>query len=768
MRLLLAHDGRMTAMTILFSRTLFLKVRRRALAVSLVALFSSGGVQVSAAQDRVVASLLAFQDSVERTDNFGALHKLEKTLIGVAADQSTPDVHLKLGLLALRIGELGDAGHYDDAASEFQWATELAPLSPVGWFGLGMAEYALGQAVSSGRVGVPTGLMTYASAKRSASAFARAAALDRRFADRLYGFAIQSRYLNDPGRAKVALGALRSAAASPDIRGAGLHLALGRTEREFGDLGQALRAFDRSLASSGLTERGLALLEIARTRFLLGRQDGLGPYFDGARFNDSLSVEAYREDVETIASPAELARFDRTRGESRVAFLKRFWESRDAAEFRQAGERVQEHYRRLYLARRTYPVRRSIPAWRLRVASAVQLDDRGRVVVRHGLPDDRASLETIGIEPNESWRYTRPGQDMILHFVARQDPQNFRLVESLFDLVEAPNVTLPSKANAESETSSFRQRRNTDALLRSRSSLTSFYRRSPTPKNDRKAELDLRTRDRHRGRASVQEALTTDSFCRRFQWDLRVQADVAVIRAAQTRSRPGELRVAFAVPGETMEPVPDRQMLRYPLRLRLLLTTLDGAQTVSRDTAITISTPRLLTRDQFARGEVFWSVPAGRYVARMLFEHGTRAGTVFGPRVLEVSRPVADSLSAGDIRIAGRAVLSRRGEGEADSLPPLSLESYSRSEPIELSLPVEAIEPWHDLVSQVVVIQRGEGGGVKLNQTVALPGVGQRSIIQHTLDTRRFEPGLYSVEMTVTSGDGRLVRRWRDLTLTIP
>ncbi len=36
--------------------------------------------------------------------------------------------HLRLGFLALRLGDLaGGAGHYDDAASEFQWAIDLQP-----------------------------------------------------------------------------------------------------------------------------------------------------------------------------------------------------------------------------------------------------------------------------------------------------------------------------------------------------------------------------------------------------------------------------------------------------------------------------------------------------------------------------------------------------------------------------------------------------------------------------------------------------------------
>ena len=46
------------------------------------------------------------------------------------------------------------------------------------------------------------------------------------------------------------------------------------------------------------------------------------------------------------------------------------------------------------------------------------LDDRGQVLVRHGEPSDRATFQEPGVEPNESWRYPRDGEDIVLHFVA--------------------------------------------------------------------------------------------------------------------------------------------------------------------------------------------------------------------------------------------------------------------------------------------------------------------------------------------------------------
>ena len=52
-----------------------------------------------------------------------------------------PLIHLRLGFIAIRLGELGrGAKHFDDAAGEFEWAAELRQDWPYPWYGLGLAE----------------------------------------------------------------------------------------------------------------------------------------------------------------------------------------------------------------------------------------------------------------------------------------------------------------------------------------------------------------------------------------------------------------------------------------------------------------------------------------------------------------------------------------------------------------------------------------------------------------------------------------------------
>ncbi|MEK7381429.1 MAG: GWxTD domain-containing protein, partial [Gemmatimonadota bacterium] len=157
--------------------------------------------------------------------------------------------------------------------------------------------------------------------------------------------------------------------------------------------------------------------------------------------------------------------------ESISEFLRQFWRSRDLVEFRSDGERLREHYRRVFVARRAYPrylpgQGHELPRY---IAIADRVDDRGVVLIRHGEPDDRANLNALGFEPNESWRYVRAEGDLLLHFVARQNPDEFQLVESLLDV-----------ADARSSSTLFEPERvaGDQMLLRSRERLSPLYNSS--------------------------------------------------------------------------------------------------------------------------------------------------------------------------------------------------------------------------------------------------------------------------------------------------
>jgi hypothetical protein len=90
-------------------------------------------------------ALLRLRDSLSTLNDSFPLVELEGKLVAVAkTDRDNAMHHLRLGLVAFQIGQLGSGSRYDDAAGEFAWATDLQPGWPWGWYGLGLAEDRIG------------------------------------------------------------------------------------------------------------------------------------------------------------------------------------------------------------------------------------------------------------------------------------------------------------------------------------------------------------------------------------------------------------------------------------------------------------------------------------------------------------------------------------------------------------------------------------------------------------------------------------------------
>ncbi len=93
------------------------------------------------------ADLERLRDSLGTATDSVSLKRLEAATIEVAKrDRDNPLIHLRLGFVAYRLGEVAKSKpHYDDAAGEFEWASDLKPDWPYPWYGLGLAELAQGE-----------------------------------------------------------------------------------------------------------------------------------------------------------------------------------------------------------------------------------------------------------------------------------------------------------------------------------------------------------------------------------------------------------------------------------------------------------------------------------------------------------------------------------------------------------------------------------------------------------------------------------------------
>src|SRR5216117_2814247 len=407
----------------------------RRLLVGLLALSLPPSTRLPAQSPEDRAAVAALRDSLAGVTDSLSLQRLEAATIQVAKQQrDDPLLHCRLGFIAYRLGELTNAkSHYDDAAGEFEWAGELRPDWPYAWYGLGLAELAQGEhaviAIENLRQQLGKDYLT-----KAARALARAAQADPSFAQASIDLANTALTQRIQPRLEVALQAVRLAAASTAGRNAGVQLARGRVEREVGEADSALVAFQAYLRVGG--DSGLGLLELARSYYYAQRPtEGWRIYFAGARLARSPEALAlYRADLSVVAHHDELAPFDGfTSPAPRAAWLERFWLQRDVAEARDPGERLGEHYRRWFYAWHNFRLvsrHRHYDITERYRTDQLDFDDRGVIYLLHGPPDKRATYPRVldRLEPNETWLYRRPDGDLIFHFVAREDVQDYKLV----------------------------------------------------------------------------------------------------------------------------------------------------------------------------------------------------------------------------------------------------------------------------------------------------------------------------------------------------
>ncbi len=472
------------------------------------------------------ATLESLRDSLGLVADSTALHGLEAATIQIAKERrDDPLLHLRLGFIGYRLGEVTKTkSHYDDAAGEFEWAAELRPDWPYPWYGLGLAELAIGEHSSMALENIRQMLgKDYLS--KAAKAFARAAEADPAFASAVVDLANTALTQRIRPRLEVALAAVRLAAAGPAGRNAQVQLVRGRIEREAGEADSALVAFGAYLSVGG--DSGVGLLELARTMYDAGRPaQGWAAYFAGAHAATSAqALTMYRLDLSWIADSAELAAFDGLRDpEARQRWLEQFWTRRDVVEARDVGERLAEHYRRWFYARHNFRLvsrHRHYDITEVYRTKQAEFDDRGVIYLRHGEPDKRARFQCLGpvdpngegCAPNESWLYRRGGDDgdLIFHFAARDDVQDFKLVESLADVLGFRRAVRATSATDQ----------EIAALYQTRDQFGPLYSRVAQSVRSPGTEL---SRDRQQGHRNILLGTTSDSYAQRFDERLDVVA----------------------------------------------------------------------------------------------------------------------------------------------------------------------------------------------------------------------------------------------------
>jgi GWxTD domain-containing protein len=719
--------------------------------IMLAMLIPAAPVRAQSPADR--AALEKFRDSLATVGDSFRLAALEQRLIVVAkADRDDAMHHLRLGFLALRLGDLGSKSRYDDGAGEFEWATELQPTWPWGWYGLGIAEDKVGDS----QISIVQGLQAMFGKdhlSRAANAYARSVQADPAF-DRglveLASTALRQRINIKTSLAREALrqAAVTSAASNPEVL-----LWRGRVEREVGDIDSALAAFRGYLERGG--RRGIGLIEVARTEFLRGSLEGQRPYYEGALIDDPAVVDQYRADLALVANDSALAEFNISTGERRVAFLRRFWNQRDRASLLRDGERLREHYRRVFYARRNFQLASTNRHYdiveRFRSGSE-DFDDRGIIYIRHGEPTERARYNAPGMQLNESWHYVRADGDLIFHFVAREDVQDYKLVESLFDVLGFGNAVA---LRGDRDNSAVAGQAN--ELLLTREKFSPVY--SKLLGAGTAGSQKYLTEERRIGRRSIAIGTRTDSYELTYARALKLETSVV---AAGRDSTGSLLHVTYAIPGSALHEVPSDRGHLYPVRLRLTVADRAGVPVANIDTTRLFIAREPVPPGEHLVGRLEVPVIPGNLVYRLAVEQGEDNGIILA----------ADTVSVGDFsgaRFELSGVVLGAREANLTWRPVADdtvffnpLGRYRRRTTMELYYEVYGLPQGAPYKTEVRITKEGKGGflgifgsrkpAIRLGFEERSDGTANR--VHRSISLEKLARGRYWIQVVVTDAPG--------------
>jgi GWxTD domain-containing protein len=695
------------------------------------------------------ASLEAFRDSLEGIGDSTRLVVLEQRLIAVAKeDRNNALHHLRLGFLSIRMGDLGSKTRYDDGAGEFEWATDLQPTWPYAWYGLGIAEDKVGDS----QISIVQGLQAMFGKdhlSRAANAYARSVQADPSF-DRglieLASTALRQRINIKTTLAREALrqAATTSAASNPEVL-----LWRGRVEREVGDIDSALAAFRGYIDRGG--RLGLGLIELARTEFLRGSLDAQEPYYDGAAIDDPVVVDQYRADLALVANDSALAEFNANAGDRRVAFLHRFWGQRDRASLLKDGERLREHYRRIFYARKNFQLvstnRHYDIEERFRSGSP-DFDDRGVIYIRHGEPTDRARYNAPGMQLNESWHYTRADGDLIFHFVAREDVQDYKLVESLFDVLGFSNA-VALRGDRDNSTSAG----VANELLLTREKFSPVYSKLLGAGNA--GSQKYLTEERLIGRRSIAIGTTSDSYELTYARALKLETSVV---AAGRDSGHSLLHVTYAIPGSALHEVPSDRGHLYPVRLRLSVADRVGIPVATVDTTRLFMAREPVPPTEHLVGRLAVPVIPGNLTYRLAVEQGDDNGIILAADTVTVG-----DFTGGRFELSGVVLGSREANltwrpspGDTVYFNPLG--RYKKTTTMEVYYEVYGLPQTSSFKTEVRVTKEGKGGflGIFGSRKPAIRlafeerSEGPSTRVHRSVSLEKLDSGRYWIEVLVT------------------
>lgn len=483
------------------------------------------------------------------------------------------------------------------------------------------------------------------------------------------------------------------------------------------------------------TDSGVVLLERATMLHAEGRADDAREALLAGAGHSGVDAGAlaYRTFLSLVATPNELADWDATPVADRAEWLRRFWLARDIMAGVGEWERLNEHFRRLAVATRSYARKmRGAPVGTLdevrdEFRMPVPFDDRGRIYVRHGEPDDR--LLSFAGQAYEVWRYRGADGGLVLFF--REDDLDGAVGAGT--LVDLPGLS-PVQI---------------DQLCGARRGICDELERFGAPGVPMRPEIGVRRgapppevvqRVRERGQAHAVAALTTDTHRPAFERDLPITAQLYGLHPPDGVPL---LLFAFALPTSSLPTAPEQ---RLTIRLDAM-SHCDGSRSTV-DTTLTLRASA--SNSEYVGTTLTMPLPAGSYAVAARVTDASDGGAV---AILNPVRlPSRTGLQVSDpiLGVAGSGLAWWSG---TDSIPLNPLGAVAEGGSIELTYHQMGMTVGVGYETRYELVRPDDEGGEPVLALAVREEATQRAIeVRQTLDLANVPPGRYRLRVVVRGG----------------
>ena len=344
--------------------------------------------------------------------------------------------------------------------------------------------------------------------------------------------------------------------------------------------------------------------------------------------------------------------------------------------------------------------------------------------------------------------------------MAREDVQDYKLVESVFDLLGFSGAVNAGNSDSTALNASVQD------LLLSREQISPMYGR--LQRVGRASEVRYQNDERRLGRESIRRGTTTDSYELEFAKRLNARAEVLAV-GHDPESKATLLQVTYAIPGTSLDPVQVERGSLYVIRLRMAVFDPHGYVVARLDTTRRVVSASPVPPNENLVGRVAVPVPAGPLTYRLAIQSGAEVGAVLPRDSVHVIFDAATTPRLSDLVLGSRRVPAVWHPAPGDTVFFNPLRTFKTGEEMQLYYEAAGLPVNGDYTTQLAV-KRGKGGGgflkkifgggasalsVKFQEHSTTP----TAAIRRTLSLAKLRPGDYTLEVTITDAAGRSDKR---------